>query len=75
MAAVRELEQDANYKDKVTFNVVLPEADGFQADVTKYKLETHGLVALDAEGNEKHSIPGHKFGKEEIVAAIRALLN
>jgi hypothetical protein len=40
----------------------------------QYDLGSHGLVGLDADGVEKAHVPGHQFGREEILAAIEAVM-
>ncbi len=63
-------ELQTEYADQVTFTIVDPAVTNESGDVEAYELETHGLVAFDAEGNVVHTIPGHKFGRDEIVEAI-----
>ena len=70
-----ELDESGKYDDQVTFTIVPAEEDGFAADIQDYDLGTHGLVALDASGEARATLPGHKFGKTEIEEAIAKALN
>ena len=68
---MRELEQE--YEGRVRFEIVPAEQTAERADELKqYELGSHGLVAFDAEGVPRAHIPGHMFGRAEIVAAIEA---
>lgn len=62
------------YAGRVTFQLIPAKADGFKEDVARYELETHGLVGFDAAGEVVVTLPGHNFGREEIVAAVERVL-
>ena len=73
VAAVSELEQE--YGEQVDFVVVSPEeTKARKAEVTGYGLGSHGLVAFAADGSVRARLPGHEFGRDEIVAATEAAL-
>jgi hypothetical protein len=70
---VRELEIE--YEGRVRFEIVAPEDTAKRAaELQQYDLGSHGLVGLDADGVEKAHVPGHQFGREEILAAIEAVM-
>lgn len=75
VAAVRELETDEQYKDKVQFTLVPHTKEGFDAEVASFNIGSHGLVGINAEGKTVAEIEGHEFGKDEIVAAIDKVLD
>jgi hypothetical protein len=73
VAAVGELEVE--YEGRVRFEIVsAAETAARAAEIAQYELGSHGLVAFDAAGVERAHIPGHEFGRKEIVAAIEAAL-
>ena len=74
VAAVRELEAEKNYAEKIQFTIVPNTKDGFAAEVANFDIGTHGLVGFDPQGKVGTKIAGHEFGKAEIVKAIKALL-
>lgn len=70
---MRELEVE--YEGRVRFEVVSPEDTAKRAaELQLYDLGNHGLVGLDADGVEKAHVPGHQFGREEILGAIHAVM-
>ena len=70
---MRELEGE--YEGRVRFDIVSAEDTAERGgELAEYELGSHGLVAFDAEGVPQAHIPGHEFGREEIVAAIGAVL-
>lgn len=75
VAAVGELEQE--YGSRIDFNIVPPEETAEAADELElfgFTALQHGLVAFTAGGEALVKIPGHRFGREEIAAAIEAIL-
>jgi hypothetical protein len=72
VAAVSELEKE--YEGRITFTIIDPAATESSGDVEVYELETHGLVGFDSDGQKVNTIPGHQFGRDEIVVAIEELL-
>jgi hypothetical protein len=71
-AAVRELEP--SYQGRVRLEVVEVTTQAVKDEVARYDVGSHGLVALDATGAVVGKIPGHAFGKDQIVAKADALL-
>jgi hypothetical protein len=72
-AAVSELEQD--YGERVDFVLVSPEETKQRSEeLAGYGLGSHGLVAFAADGSVRARLPGHEFGRDEIVAATEAAL-
>ena len=71
---MRELEPE--YEGRVEF-IVVPAEETAQLghEIEQLELGSHGLVATAADGEVRHTIPGHEFGREEIVAAIGKVLN
>ncbi len=63
------------YEGRVTFNIIPVNADGAAGEIEKHELGTHGLVVYDADGAVSSTIPGHRFGREEIEAAIANVLD
>ena len=73
MAAVSELQ--AEYEG-VDFNVITPEQTAARAsELETYELGSHGLVAFSASGEVRAHLPGHEFGRDEIVEAVEAALD
>jgi hypothetical protein len=72
VAAVSELRTE--YAGRVRFVVVQPEQTLSGEDVARYELGTHGLVAFDADGKVFGTLPGHDFGRAEIEALVRRML-
>ncbi|MGQ0613984.1 MAG: hypothetical protein ACT4PV_09635 [Planctomycetaceae bacterium] len=66
-----ELEKE--YAGRARFNVLL--ATGREEEIKRFELGSHGLVGFDAAGEAKVKLPGHNFGRDEIVAAIGKLLD
>jgi len=67
----------SEYEGKVEFTLVTPEETALATtDLERFGFTEakHGLVALDPSGEPKATIPGHNFGKDEIVAAIEDVL-
>jgi hypothetical protein len=75
VAAVGELENE--YGDEVDF-VVISAAETAQRahEIEEFGFTDlrHGLVGFTADGVPLVKMPGHQYGKPEIVAAIEALL-
>ena len=65
------------YEGKVQFELVSPqETQAAAEDLERFGFTeaSHGLVAFDASGEPQVMIPGHSFGREEIVGAIEKVL-
>lgn len=65
------------YEGKVKFELIPAEETLAAAeDIAKFGFTDakHGLVAFDSSGEAQVKIPGHSFGREEIVAAIEQVL-
>ncbi len=70
---MRELETVKKYQGKIRFNIV-PISKAVEQEVKSFDIGDHGLVGLDSEGKMAAKIPGHNFGKGEIIQAIDTLL-
>jgi hypothetical protein len=72
---VRELEPE--YEGRVRF-VLIPAAETAQRsdeiEAFGFTDKKHGLVVFASDGEARVKIPGHEFGKTEIVAAIDTVL-
>jgi hypothetical protein len=72
---VRELEP--RYTGQIEF-VIVPAAETLQRldEIKAYGFTDlkHGLVGFNSDGEALVKIPGHNFGRPEIVAAIDVLL-
>jgi hypothetical protein len=70
--ALGELETEAPYKDRFTFEIVGMGSERGKASEEKYdwENEAHGLVVLASDGTVLAKIPGHRYGRDEIVAAL-----
>ena len=71
-----ELEQE--YGNRVDFVIVPAEKTAHsRLDLERFGFTAlkHGLVAFDAAGEPVVKIPGHQFGREEIEAAVQAVLD
>ena len=62
------------YEGRITFNVISVRAEGADQEIQKHELGTHGLVVYGADGAVAATIPGHKFGREEIESAIQGVI-
>ena len=65
------------YEGKVRFELVGPEETlAAVEEMAEFGFTDakHGLVAFDSQGEAKVKIPGHSFGREEIVSAIDQVL-
>ena len=72
---MRELEEE--YGEQVDFVIVPADVTAqSQDEIAEFGFTDlrHGLVAFDAEGEAQVKLPGHQFGREEIEAAIQAVL-
>ncbi len=71
MGALSKIETEAPYKDKFDFEVISMETPQGTAASKKYDWQglRHGLVIL-RKGKQIKLIPGHKYGRDEIVAAL-----
>jgi hypothetical protein len=72
---VRDLAQE--YEGEVRFTLISAEetaTSGEALDAFGFTEARHGLVAFTADGEALVKMPGHNFGREEIVGAIREVL-
>ena len=75
MAAVSELAPE--YEGRVEFVIVSAEETKRRQDeivAFGFADQKHGLVAFSSEGEVVTTLPGHQFGKEEIVAVLQQVL-
>lgn len=54
--------------------MVTVENDAQRQEIADLELGSHGLVAYDASGQVRGKIPGHQFGRDQIVEQVRAVL-
>lgn len=74
-AAVRGLEEDGTYSKKIRFYIVEVNSKKVRDEVARWPgLGNHGLVGTTAKGELKVKIPGHNFGKQQIIAKADELL-
>jgi hypothetical protein len=74
--AVGELEQE--YGNLVDFVIVPAEetkARQDEIDLYGFTAAMHGLVVFDRDGAPAVKMPGHQFGREEILAAMHEVLS
>ena len=72
--AVSGLRDEGIYKGKVRFVLTEVTSDAVVAEIKGWEgLGSHGLIGTD-DGVLKVKIPGHKFGRAEIVAKTDELL-
>ncbi len=65
------------YEGHVDFNVIpAEETNRRTAEIESYGFaeQRHGLVGFDANGEVRVKIPGHDYGKSEIILAIQRVL-
>ena len=70
-------ELDDVYGDRIDFDVIVPtiaEDGELQYPETSPHVASHGLEAVDANGELIEAIEGHAFGKDEIEAVVRRVL-
>lgn len=48
--------------------------DPIREEIAAFDIGSHGLVALRPGGELSGKIPGHQFGKPEVMAVLQALL-
>ena len=71
---MRELETE--YEGRVRVVIVSGEETATRAEeIEAYELGSHGLVVLDADGVRRAHLPGHDYGRAEIVVAIETVAN
>ena len=74
-SAVGELA--AEYEGVVEFEVIPAEETanrGDEIDLYGFTAQKHGLVGFGADGEVAVKLPGHQYGKEEIVQAVEQML-
>ena len=72
--AVRSLQHDPKYQSKILFLVTEVKTDAIVEEIKGWEgLGDHGLVGTN-RGVMKVMIPGHKFGRTEIMAKADELL-
>lgn len=70
-------ELQTEYGDRIQVNIIGAVETAAKADelaVFGFTDLQHGLVVFDAAGEAQTKIPGHRFGKPEIQAAIEKAL-
>ena len=74
MVAVSELETE--YEGRINFRIIAATSDEGVDATFKYdfKNRRHGLVGLTTAGEAKVIMPGHAYGKPDIVKNIEELL-
>ena len=70
---VNDLEKEFG-KDIAISNVSVS-AEGSAEAILANKLGNHGAVVTDATGKVVSTIPGHKFGKVELMVGVNQLIN
>lgn len=71
-------ELEKTYADQVAFEIISAEETAKRGDeIEAYGFTDlkHGLVIFDPSGNDQVRLPGHAFGKEEIEAGLRKVLD
>jgi hypothetical protein len=69
------LRDEGTYRGKVNFYVIEVDSDHVKAEVKRWPgLGSHGLIGTTPDGQLKVVIPGHQFGKVEIIEKIDELL-
>ena len=71
-------ELEPEYEGRIQFVLIPAEETARRGDeIEEYGFtdQLHGLVGFTSEGEPLVKIPGHQFGKEEIVEAIETLLS
>lgn len=72
--AVRGLESEGTYEDKVRFVVTEVTTNAIRDEIAAWEgLGNHGLVGT-SDGALKVMLPGHEFGRSQIVAKIDEML-
>lgn len=74
-AAVRELQPE--YAGRVDFVVIPAEETAQRPDEIEafgFTEVKHGLVAFNDQGDPVVKLPGHNYGREEIVDAVETVL-
>ncbi len=69
-------ELQTEYEGRVKFEVLRADNDAGRQAAMDYDFgkTMHGLAAFDAKGEHVFSLPGHSYGKAEIVAKLAELL-
>ena len=70
-------ELEPEYEGRIDFVLISADETAQRADEIEaygFTEARHGLVGFTPEGDPLVKMPGHYFGKEEIVAAIEVLL-
>ena len=70
-------ELGTEYEGRVTFTVEDVNTEEGQAAVEKYGWQDpkHGLVTLKPDGTMVGTLPGHRYGKDEIREKVEELLD
>ncbi len=70
---MRELEQD--YEGQATFSVITPTAASFdEIQAFGFADLRSGVVVFGTDGEAKVKLPGHMFGRAEIEAGLKSVL-
>jgi hypothetical protein len=68
------LKKDKNYKGKITFEQQSAFTKENKKIIKDNGLGVHGILISDAKGKVKHTIDGHKYGKDKIIEGIKKVL-
>ncbi len=71
-------ELEPEYEGRIQFVLIDPEETANRgAEIEEYGFtdQLHGMVGFDSDRTPVVKMPGHSFGKEEIVEAIEILLS
>lgn len=76
MNALGEIETEAPYKDRFSFEIVGMGSERGKASQEKYDWENegHGLVVLADDGKVLAKIPGHRYERDAIITALDGAL-
>ena len=72
MNALSELQNEAPYKDRFDFEIIPMDSPKGKASNDKYdwQKQGHGFVILAPDGKLRSILPGHGYGRDEIVAEL-----
>jgi hypothetical protein len=69
---VSELQPE--YEGQIDFTVIQTAGQEEASGVEQYDVGNHGLVVFDEQGVVVHTIPGHAFGKDELLEVCADLV-
>lgn len=68
-------ELQPEYEGRIEFTVIQTAGQEEASGVEQYDVGNHGLVVFDEQGEVVHTIPGHAFGKDELVEVCTGLVH